>query len=130
MTRILIAEDEARIAAFVAGGLRAHGFTPTVVGDGAQALEHARSDEFDLLLLDIGLPTLDGWAVLSRLREDNVEIPVIVVSARDSATDRLAGLESGADDYITEPFDVADLVTHSDLPLTSDEIDTLLECGV
>jgi len=111
MTRILIAEDEARIAAFVAKGLRAHGFTPTVVGDGAEALEHARSDDFDLMLLDIGLPTMDGFAVLSRLREENIAIPVIVVSARDSATDRLAGLERGADDYITKPFDFADLVT-------------------
>ena len=67
MKRVLVAEDEARIASFVAKGLRANGFTPTVVGDGVTALGHALSGEFDLLLLDIGLPAMDGFTVLQRL---------------------------------------------------------------
>lgn len=117
MTRVLVAEDEARIASFVAKGLRANGFAPTVVGDGVTALGHALSGDFDLLLLDIGLPTMDGFAVLQRLRQRGGSLPVIILTARDSVTDTVAGLEGGADDYISKPFRFEELLARIRLRL-------------
>ena len=110
MSRILIAEDEPRIAAFVEKGLRANGFATAVVGDGLTALDRARSGEFDLVVLHIGLPVLDGFAVLRALRAERRSVPVIVLTARDSAEDREAGLAAGADDYVVKPFGFADLL--------------------
>ena len=104
MTRILIAEDEPRIATFVESGLRAHGFSPTTVADGRSALDLAASGDFDLLLLDIGLPVLDGFTVLQRLREGHHRIPVIILTARSSVADTVSGLDAGADDYLAKPF--------------------------
>ncbi|MEO1064456.1 MAG: response regulator transcription factor [Actinomycetota bacterium] len=104
MNRILIAEDEARIASFVEKGLRAAGFTTIVVDDGPTALALARDDTFDLLVLDLGLPGLDGVEVLSQLRARGETMPVIVLTARSTTADTVAGLESGADDYVTKPF--------------------------
>lgn len=83
MNRILVAEDEARIARFVQKGLRAHGFVPTVVADGRTALQHAISDEFDLMVLDIGLPDLDGFQVLARLRDPGSRAADDAVLERD-----------------------------------------------
>lgn len=117
MTRVLVAEDEARIASFVAKGLRANGFTPTVVGDGMTALGHALSGDFDLLLLDIGLPGMDGFTVLQRLRQRGGSLPVIILTARDSVTDTVAGLEGGADDYISKPFRFEELLARIRLRL-------------
>ncbi len=110
MNRILVAEDEERIAAFVAKGLRAAGFTPTVVGDGDAALSHALSEEFDLMVLDVGLPQLDGFTVLRRLREKRSSMPVIMLTARGSIDDTVAGLEGGADDYLSKPFRFEELL--------------------
>ena len=104
MNRVLIAEDERRIASFLEKGLASNGFTTAPVGDGEAAYHYARSGEFDLLILDIGLPKVDGFTVLRRLREDRVDIPVVILTARDSVRDTVAGLESGADDYIPKPF--------------------------
>ena len=131
MKRILIAEDEARIASFVAKGLRAHGFTPTVVGDGQAALEHALSGEFDLLVLDIELPTLDGFTVLRRLRDARSALPVVILTARDSLTDTVAGLEGGADDYVAKPFRFEELLARLRLRLREDRAPevTVLACG-
>jgi two-component system, OmpR family, copper resistance phosphate regulon response regulator CusR len=120
MSRILVAEDEARIASFVEKGLRANGFAPTVVGDGAAALGHALSGDFDLLVLDIGLPGLDGFTVLRRLREARGSIPVIILTARDSVTDTVAGLEGGADDYMPKPFRFDELLARIRLRLRGD----------
>jgi DNA-binding response OmpR family regulator len=117
MNRILVAEDEARIAQFVQKGLRAHGFVPTVVADGRSALQHAISDEFDLMVLDIGLPGLDGFQVLSRLRDVGSTMPVIILSARDSIGDRVAGLQGGADDYMSKPFGFEELLARIRLRL-------------
>ena len=86
MNRILIVEDEERIASFVEKGLRANGFTTTVVGDGDAAYEYALTGGFDLVVLDIGLPGRDGFTVLRELREARVTVPVIVLTARDSGT--------------------------------------------
>lgn len=108
--RILIAEDEERISRFIEKGLRAEGYDPTVVADGVKAVDYASSGEFDLLLLDVGLPRLDGFAVLSVLRSAQVHIPVIFLTARGSAADTVAALEGGADDYMVKPFRFEELV--------------------
>ncbi len=110
MTRILIAEDEGRIASFVEKGLRAQGYTTTVVGNGDEALQMGRSGLFDLVLLDIGLPGRDGFTVLRALREAGDRTPVIILTARTGVDDTVAGLEHGADDYITKPFRFAELL--------------------
>jgi len=104
VARILIAEDEARIASFVEKGLRAAGFGTHTVADGPTALEAALQGTADLLLLDIGLPRMGGFEVLRRLRESGSTMPVIILTARDSASDTVAGLEGGANDYVAKPF--------------------------
>ena len=110
MSRILVAEDEPRIASFVEKGLAANGFAVTVVGDGPSARDYAMTCGFDLLVLDIGLPGLDGFSVLRSLRADRCPIPVIVLTARDSVQDTVAGLEGGADDYMPKPFRFEELL--------------------
>ncbi|MEV0159687.1 response regulator transcription factor [Nonomuraea fuscirosea] len=120
MNRILIAEDEARIASFVEKGLRANGFVTAVVGDGVAAYDLAGAGGFDLLILDIGLPLSDGFTVLRRLRGAMVNIPVIILTARDSVSDTVAGLEGGADDYIAKPFAFEELLARVRLRLRAD----------
>ena len=110
MNRILIAEDEERIASFIEKGLRANGFTTTVASDGHQAIALARSGDFDLLILDLGLPGRDGTEVLRELREWDRQTPVVILTARDGLTDKVAGLEAGADDYVTKPFRFEELL--------------------
>jgi DNA-binding response OmpR family regulator len=114
---IVIAEDEPRIASFVQKGLRAAGFATTVAATGTEALDHAASGEFDLMVLDIGLPELDGFAVLERLRGQGSTLPVIILTARDSVTDTVAGLEGGADDYMAKPFQFEELLARIRLRL-------------
>ena len=115
--RILIVEDEERISSFVAKGLKAHGFTPTVVSDGVSGLDYAMSGEFDLVVLDIGLPGMDGFSVLERLTEDRPGLPVIVLTARDSVADTVAVLEGGAADYMAKPFKFDELLARVRLRL-------------
>lgn len=110
MSRILIAEDDTRITSFLEKGLRAAGYTTTHAGDGETALLLARSGAFDLVILDIGLPQMDGFTVLKRLRGEGVRTPIIVLTARDSVTDTVAGLEGGANDYVSKPFQFAELL--------------------
>lgn len=110
MARILIAEDEARIASFVEKGLRAQGFTTIVVADGVQAGAVARDGVFDLMILDLGLPGRDGLEVLAEIRARGERLPVIVLTARDGVHDTVAGFESGADDYVTKPFRFEELL--------------------
>jgi two-component system, OmpR family, copper resistance phosphate regulon response regulator CusR len=110
VTRILIAEDEERIASFLEKGLRANGFTTAVATDGHEAVAMARSGDFDLLILDLGLPGRDGSDVLRELREWDRRTPVLILTARDSLTDKVAGLEAGADDYVTKPFRFEELL--------------------
>jgi DNA-binding response OmpR family regulator len=104
MSRILIAEDEPRLSSFLEKGLRAAGYTTTVCDDGIRAAALARSEDFELLILDVGLPGQDGFAVLRALRARGERLPVLVLTARDEVTDMVAGLDSGADDYVTKPF--------------------------
>ncbi len=120
MNRILVAEDEPRIAAFLDKGLRANGFAVTVVDDGNDAFELADSDDFDLLILDVGLPGRDGFAVLRDLRARGRSIPVIILTARDSVEDTVAGLEGGADDYVAKPFRFDELLARVRVRLRSD----------
>jgi DNA-binding response OmpR family regulator len=117
VARILIVEDEARIASFVAKGLRADGHLATTVADGRDGLEHALSGDFDLVVLDIGLPGMDGFEVLNQLRSQGSSVPVIVLTARDSVTDTVSALENGADDYMPKPFRFAELLARVRLRL-------------
>jgi DNA-binding response OmpR family regulator len=110
VTRVLIAEDEPRLSSFLEKGLKANGFTTTVVEDGHIASLVARDDEFDLMILDIGLPGMDGFHVLKEIRERGQRLPVIVLTARDEIEDKVAGLEGGADDYVTKPFRFEELL--------------------
>ncbi len=110
MNRILIAEDEPRLASFLEKGLRANGFVTTIVADGIAASTMARDDEFDLLVLDLGLPGRDGTVVLRELRAAGQRMPVVILTARDDVSDKVAGLEGGADDYVTKPFRFEELL--------------------
>jgi DNA-binding response OmpR family regulator len=110
VNRILIAEDEPRLASFLEKGLRSNGFVTSVARDGEQASFMARDDEFDLLVLDLGLPTKDGSEVLRELRASGQRMPVIILTARDDVSDKVGGLEGGADDYVTKPFRFEELL--------------------
>lgn len=110
MARILIAEDEERISSFIKKGLTANGYVVSVAADGVSALDYASTGEFDLVILDVGLPGMDGFEVLRRLRAANNPIAVIILTARDSVADTVSGLEGGADDYMPKPFRFEELL--------------------
>jgi two-component system copper resistance phosphate regulon response regulator CusR len=110
VSRILIAEDESRIATFLEKGLRANGFSTEVAVDGEQALRRASSGRFDLLILDLGLPNMDGFEVLRALKGGGSRLPVLILTARGDVTDTVHGLESGADDYVAKPFRFEELL--------------------
>lgn len=110
MTRILIAEDEERIVSFLEKGLRAAGYTTLAVNDGVSALSLARDESFDLLILDLGLPGIQGQEVLHRMRARGEQLPVIILTARAGVDDAVAGFESGADDYVIKPFRFEELL--------------------
>lgn len=117
MSRILIAEDDLGIADFISRGLEASGYTCTVVGSGPAAFAKARSGDFDLMVLDLGLPHMDGTEVLSELRALGVVMPIIVLTARTTVDERVRVLESGADDYMPKPFQFAELLARVRLRL-------------
>src|SRR5690606_21119467 len=120
MARILIAEDEPRIAEFLERGLRSSGYSTLTVDDGELAASLARDDDFDLLLLHIRLPTIGGIEVLSRIRKRGERMPVIVLTARTELDTTLAGFESGADDYVTKPFRFEELLARIRVRLRSE----------
>ena len=109
MARVLIAEDDPRIGSFVEKGLRANGYSTMLVGDGEQAQALAMTDQFDLLILDMGLPRRDGLHVLQELRARGKTVPVLVLTGRRER-DVVACLESGADDYMRKPFHFDELL--------------------
>ena len=131
MNRILIAEDEPRLASFLEKGLRSNGFVTTTVGDGARAVVMADDEDFDLLVLDLGLPVKDGLTVLQELRAAGRRMPVIILSARDDVRDKVSGLEYGADDYVTKPFRFEELLARVRVRLRADGIaePTVLRAG-
>ena len=110
MKPILIAEDEPRVAAFLEKGLKKNGFTTTVAEEGQSAIDLATSNDFSLLLLDLGLPIKDGFTVLEELRSQNTKIPIIVVTALSDEKVRHDVLFKGANDYIDKPFSFNDLL--------------------
>ena len=110
MSRILIVEDEPGIASFLEKGLRAEGFTTMIVEDGVSAAAIARDEAFDLMILDLGLPGRDGSEVLQEVRSRGERMPVIILTARKGVQDTVAGLEGGADDYVTKPFSFAEVL--------------------
>ncbi len=110
MLNILIAEDEARISSFVEKGLRSQGYQTTVVVDGLEVCDLIQNSDFDLLILDLGLPGKDGLCILDELRGQGQSLPIIVLTARDDVHDKVAGLEGGADDYVTKPFRFEELL--------------------
>jgi DNA-binding response OmpR family regulator len=122
MSRILIAEDEPRLSSFLEKGLRAAGYSTTVCDDGNQCAGLARDDEFDLLILDVGLPGQDGFAVLRTIRARGEKLPVLILTARDEITDTVTGLDSGADDYVTKPFVFEELLARVRARLRAPEL--------
>ena len=108
--RILIVEDEAKTAAFLAQGLTESGFAVDVARRGDEGLARAREGGYDLVILDVMLPKLDGWSVLTSIRQEGTPTPVLFLTARDAVEDRVKGLELGADDYLVKPFAFAELL--------------------
>jgi DNA-binding response OmpR family regulator len=120
MASVLIVEDERAIASFLERGFRANGFAATTVTSGADALSFARTGEFDVVVLDLGLPDVDGMSVLQRLRETNRSLPVVILTARSGVEHTVAGLEGGADDYVTKPFRFDELLARVRARLRAD----------
>ncbi len=108
--RILLVEDEAKVSGFVARGLMAERFAVDVIADGQSGLELATTYHYDLVILDLMLPKMDGTQVLRRLRSQNVNVPVLILTARDAVADKVGNFEAGADDYLTKPFAFAELL--------------------
>ncbi|TDR88173.1 response regulator transcription factor [Enterovirga rhinocerotis] len=108
--RILIVEDEPAIAADVKGGLERAGYVADVVGDGESAWFQAEVEAYDAMVLDLGLPRLDGLTVLRRLRAADVALPVLILTARDGWRERVDGIDAGADDYLVKPFRMEELL--------------------
>jgi two-component system copper resistance phosphate regulon response regulator CusR len=131
MSTILIAEDEARISSFLERGLGAHGFATEVADSGDVALRLASTDRFDLMILDLGLPNMDGFQVLRELRQVNDRLPVVILTARENIRDTVAGFEGGADDYITKPFRFQELLARVRVRLRSERnaMETVLRVG-
>lgn len=110
MQQILIVEDEPRVATLMEKGLAKHGFATAVARDGDEAVQRAQQDNFDLMLLDIGLPGKDGWTVVRELHSQGKRLPIIVVSARSDIPETIDRENYDVDDYITKPFKVSYLI--------------------
>src|SRR5262245_3091881 len=120
--RVLIAEDEAAIADSVAYALRGEGFDVEMVADGESALDAARTDGYDVLLLDLMLPGISGVEVCRRLRAESA-IPILMLTARTTEVDRVVGLDAGADDYVVKPFSMPELLSRVRALLRRRELD-------
>jgi two-component system, OmpR family, response regulator len=108
--RVLIVEDHAKMAALIRRGLRKEGMAVDVAANGEDALWRAEATEYDAIILDVMLPGIDGFEVCGRLRADGVWAPILMLTARDAVRDRVAGLDQGADDYLTKPFSYSELL--------------------
>ena len=120
MNRILVVEDERRLASFLEKGLRANGFATTALEDGVSAIGTATDDNFDLMILDLGLPDVDGLRVLREIRARGERMPVVILTARDDIGDKVTGLDDGANDYVTKPFKFEELLARIRVQLRSE----------
>lgn len=111
--RILLVEDEAKLANFIKRGLVAERYAVDVAKDGRSGLELAQTYQYDLIVLDLMLPGMEGGEVLRRIRKENSSVPVLILSARDSIQDKVSHMETGADDYLTKPFAFAELLVRA-----------------
>jgi DNA-binding response OmpR family regulator len=129
--RILVAEDEHKLAAVVRRGLEEHGYAVDVAYDGEDALAMAEVEPYDLIVLDIMLPGIDGLTVCRRLRSERRNMPVLMLTARDTVDDRVAGLDAGADDYLVKPFAFRELLARVRALLRRDGLsrDPILRVG-
>jgi len=127
VARILIVEDESRIASFLEKGLKAQGYSTFVVDSGRMAASVARDGNFDLMILDLGLPDIDGLEALEDIRRHGERLPVIILTARPDAT--VAGFETGADDYVTKPFRLDELIARIRARLRTRSEDAALTVG-
>ena len=107
--RLLVVEDDRRLSSLVARSLREQGYAVDVAGDGERALENAHVSPYDLLVVDIGLPRRSGIDVITQLRGEGSRVPILVLTARDAVSDRVRGLDAGADDYLVKPFELDEL---------------------
>ena len=130
--RILLAEDDQAIAQAVCSLLGAQGYAADHVADGEAALNALSLQSYDILLLDLGLPGRDGLAVLQNLRHRQQDLPVLIITARDTVDDRIAGLDAGTDDYIVKPFDLQELLARirAVLRRRSGRADALISNGI
>ena len=110
--QILIVEDDVRLARALAHILEENGYGTDVVHDGAEGLAYGESGIYDVIVLDVMMPKMDGFTVVAELRRKNVSTPVLLLTARDAVPDKITGLDSGADDYMTKPFSPAELLAH------------------
>jgi two-component system copper resistance phosphate regulon response regulator CusR len=108
--RLLIVEDDRKVAEFVARGLRAERYAVDLANDGAEGLDYASTHSYDLLILDLMLPRLSGTELLHRIRRKDTETPILILTASDSTEQKVTNFEAGADDYLTKPFDFAELL--------------------
>jgi DNA-binding response OmpR family regulator len=131
VNRILIVEDEPGMASFIEKGLGSRGYSTKVVGDGESALAIANDADFDLLILDLGLPDTDGLSVLRELRRRGQRLPTLILTARDDLSDKVEGLDAGAGDYVTKPFSLEELLARARVQLRgpSPSEQTQLEAG-
>jgi len=129
--RILVCEDDPGMASFLERGLSSRGYATTVVGDGSSALAIASDQDFELAILDLGLPDVDGFSVLRELRRRGERLPVIILTARDDLSDKVKGLDAGASDYLTKPFRLDELLARVRVQLREGRADepTMLEAA-
>jgi two-component system OmpR family response regulator len=111
--RVLVVEDDPKIASFIVGGLKQAGFVAHAVGNGEEASRLVKSDHFDLLIVDIMLPVLDGLSLIERMRQNKIQTPVLILSAKRTVDDRVRGLQTGGDDYMTKPFAFSELLARA-----------------
>ena len=111
--RILVIEDESKIAAFIKRGLKEEGYAVDVAGDGEEGHYLATTMTYDLIILDLMIPKIDGISLCRKLREENNETPILILTAKDAVKDKVLGLDSGADDYLTKPFAFEELLARS-----------------
>lgn len=127
--RVLVIEDEPKMADLLKRGLEEEGFQADVAYDGDNGLRAGKETKFDLIVLDVTLPGLDGFAVARELREANIKTPILMLTARDSTEMKVQGLDSGADDYVTKPFAFAELLARIRALLRRAEDVTKLQIG-